>query len=399
MAEAAEVVAELEVAPGWIRPRWASAPLVVLAVALALGLSAAPVAAQSQPQNAEAMSAALRAAAGRGERWFLLPYTSPYLAANAEGRNGEVRLGIALPREATACLDSPKACPIVVYLPGFGSAPHAYGPDSNPVMRRVDQAVDSGQLPSMLVVVVDGRTRLGGACYVDSPTTGQWTRFLTEDLLPTLQKATGLRRAVLAGHSMGGYGALHVSLRSPGTFGGTVALSPLLRAAILTDRLMPVVRRVVAKHGPRTIENALNNWGSLTFSEKLLWALLAAWTPDPARTGGVPQPFREEGQQLELDPTVLAQAQAFDLPKRLAAMPPKQVRALGRVFVGLGSRDGLTPFEHLADLRDAWRRAHGNPANLRTRLHSGNHTSELAEDLVLGLRFVLKRLPDPEHVK
>ena len=325
----------------------------------------------------------------RRQRWALAQLDSPALAANSEGRSGKVAVGIALPLRASDCLAGRVTCPIVVFLPGFGSAPHAYGPETNPVMRAVDQAVATGRLPPLWVAVVDGRTRLGGGCYVDSATTGQWSTFLATQLVDELQSTLGHAPIVITGHSMGGYGALHVALSRPGVYLGAVAISPFVRASVLTDRLLPVIKKVFATRGPRSAAYVLSNWRDLGFSEKLFWALLAAWAPEPEQVAGVPEPFGELDGEMVLLPNVLRRAAEFDLPNRIAQLSKQQVAQAGRVFVSLGRRDGLTQAKDLQTLQKMWLQSRGGPGRLRVLLHDGNHTSQMGNDLVAGLEHVL----------
>lgn len=336
-------------------------------------------------------------AAAKGQRWVLVRHRSQLLSRNAEGRQGDVTLAIALPVEATACLARPAMCPIQVFLPGFGAAPHAYGPADNPLMQTIDAAMADGRLPPLLTVVVDGRTRLGGGCYVDSATTGPWQEFLVAELPALLQAAFGRRQLVLTGHSMGGYGTLAAVLAAPSVYRGAVAISPLLRARVVHERLMPVVRKAATQHGPRDVAVMLQNPKSLTFSEKLLWALLAAWAPRPQLLAGVP-PLASDATGLPiLDPVTVTAVNAADLVQRLAALPRERLASVGRIFLGLGSRDGLTRHEDAEALRQAWLHAGGPPQALLLRLHDGNHASEMPNDLVAGLQFVLRPEAHPRH--
>lgn len=95
----------------------------------------------------------------------------------------------------------------------------------------------------MIVVCPDGGTPLGGGMWEDSPVSGRAASFIVDDLIPYIDarfrtRAVPEQRAI-AGHSMGGQGAVRIAMRHPGVFGvvcsmsGMMAFSPaeLLRYA------------------------------------------------------------------------------------------------------------------------------------------------------------------------
>jgi pimeloyl-ACP methyl ester carboxylesterase len=72
--------------------------------------------------------------------------------------------------------------------------------------------------------------RLGGSFYVNSPVTGNWEDFVVHDLVEyiddnyrTLPRA-GSRG--IAGHSMGGFGALNIAMKHPDVFSAVYSISP-----------------------------------------------------------------------------------------------------------------------------------------------------------------------------
>lgn len=340
----------------------------------------------------------IRHAAALGQRWVVIQLPALPLAKGSEMHAPEATVGLALPSDPTACFGPRASCQLVVFLPGMGTAPHIYGPQTNPLMKAVDAQVALGNLPNLLVAVVDGRTRYQGGLYVDSAVTGQWTSYIATDLLPQLRELTGnpLSRPILAGHSMGGYGALHIALQHPSLWRGAVAISPLIRSSLLQDRLLPVIARRAADGAVPTINAARANWSKVAFSEKLLWAILAAWLPEPSMDGGVPLPFRGAKQDLHLDPALVERALRWDLVLRIARDQQAAARSIGRIYLGLGAKDGLTPHRHGDEINAAWGLTTKRPKDFRLVLHHGNHTSELARDLIAGLRFVLAGRAAPQ---
>ena len=73
---------------------------------------------------------------------------------------------------------------------------------------------------------------VGAGFYLDAtqePWVKHWRMesYLLNDLLPLVQRATGLDRVGLFGHSMGGHGALTLALRHPGRFQSLSAFAPI----------------------------------------------------------------------------------------------------------------------------------------------------------------------------
>jgi S-formylglutathione hydrolase FrmB len=82
----------------------------------------------------------------------------------------------------------------------------------------------------MIVVIIDGGNRLQGSFYVDSPTTGGWSTFISEDVVAYVddhyrtipdRDARGI-----CGHSMGGFGAWDIAMRHSDVFGSVYMLAP-----------------------------------------------------------------------------------------------------------------------------------------------------------------------------
>jgi S-formylglutathione hydrolase FrmB len=99
--------------------------------------------------------------------------------------------------------------------------------------------------------IMTGEVSTKGSFYVDSPFTGNYESYIAEDVISYVDQhyrteANNKHRA-LAGSSIGGYGALSISLHRPGLFSAVAALSPAnftlgsltlkLRVPILTQLL------------------------------------------------------------------------------------------------------------------------------------------------------------------
>ena len=100
----------------------------------------------------------------------------------------------------------------------------------------LDRLIEAGDIPAAIVVMPNGGNRYGGGFYMDSPTSGNWATYITRDLVGYVDaryrtRPNAASRAVV-GHSMGGYGAIHLSMERPGVFGVAYAMSPCCLAPV-----------------------------------------------------------------------------------------------------------------------------------------------------------------------
>ncbi|HEX3671023.1 MAG TPA: alpha/beta hydrolase-fold protein [Candidatus Cybelea sp.] len=140
-------------------------------------------------------------------------------------------------------LGDPATRPVAVYLPpgydpnGSRRYPaiyvlHGYTGDvaalistrpwETNVLQWADRLIRENRLPPVLLVLVDGFTRLGGSQYVDSIHNGAYARYVVRDVVGHVERAYRAfdsegGRAVV-GKSSGGFGAMHLVLEHPGTF-------------------------------------------------------------------------------------------------------------------------------------------------------------------------------------
>ncbi|MBW3098903.1 alpha/beta hydrolase [Pseudohoeflea coraliihabitans] len=107
--------------------------------------------------------------------------------------------------------------------------------DIEDVPARLDRAMAREAIPEALVVMPNGGNKYGGGFYRNSPISGRWADFITTDLVRYIEtrfRTLGENNRAVVGHSMGGYGALHLAITRPGTFSVVWAMSPCCLAAV-----------------------------------------------------------------------------------------------------------------------------------------------------------------------
>ncbi len=156
---------------------------------------------------------------------------SPALAGNLLGDPSRRAVTVYLPPQYD--LEIERRYPVVYLLHGFKAkhklwtAPAGQGLG---LAELVDGLIVQGRIPPLLIVMPDGSNAYGGSFYLNSSVTGQWEDFLWRDLVNFIdQKYRTIPQPQargLAGHSMGGYGAIVVGMRHPEVFGAIYAFSP-----------------------------------------------------------------------------------------------------------------------------------------------------------------------------
>ena len=119
------------------------------------------------------------------------------------------------------------AIPLVLYLPGWGgSSEDSIARGTRDWLAEVVAQLATRGHP-VRIAVVDARSRYGGSQYLDSTATGNYARWLTDEIMPAIEARHALppgTKWIVAGHSSGGFGALRLGMGRD--FRGIVALSP-----------------------------------------------------------------------------------------------------------------------------------------------------------------------------
>ena len=95
----------------------------------------------------------------------------------------------------------------------------------------LDHAIADGTIRKFIFVTVDMTTPTGSSWYVNSSATGNWEDFVVQELVPCID--TNFRTLLsrdsrgIAGHFMGGYGAIRIAMEHPELFGSIYALHPV----------------------------------------------------------------------------------------------------------------------------------------------------------------------------
>jgi S-formylglutathione hydrolase FrmB len=196
----------------------------------------------------------------------------PSLEGNLEGDPADRDVFVYLP---PGYASSGKRYPVIYFLHGYGATAQIYANGVLQLPGSADQAIMAGAQEAILVLP-DASTIYGGSMYSNSPTIGDWERFIAVELVAHIDAnyrtlATRASRG-LSGHSMGGYGTLRIGMKHPGVFSTLYAMSSccLLNQAPGQEAVATQVQRMAA--GPVAGERGFAN---------AMQAQAAAWAPNP----------------------------------------------------------------------------------------------------------------------
>lgn len=246
--------------------------------------------------------------------------------------------------------DSDADYPVLVDLAGFtgsGLKRLAWTAFGESVPQRIDRLVATGAMGPVIAVFPDGFTSLGGNQYVDSPVTGQWERFVIDELIPRIETdfraRRGRRHRAIYGKSSGGYGALVHGMRHADTWAAVACHSGDMAFDWLYRPDFPKTLDMLARHDrsiPRFVSH-LHDKPKIEGAEMhalMILAMAASYDPDPTVPYGVTLPV--DLRTCELDETRWARWLAHD-PLTLVDRPQVQdnLRQLAGLFIDCGSRD------------------------------------------------------------
>jgi S-formylglutathione hydrolase FrmB len=220
------------------------------------------------------------------------------LAGNLVGDPAELRLAVYVPPSYAT---SPRRrYPTLYLLHGYTSDIDAFtrGYQGMRLETTMDELIARGLSREMIIVVPSGRNRYLGSFYLNSPVTGRWEDLFSRELIAWVDRnyrtVAAPESRGIAGHSMGGFGAISLAMKHPDVFGAVYALSPCcLGIEGDMDRENPAWRRAMRIQSPDELKaqpNSFEEFFSIAFV-----ALASAVSPNPAKPPlYVDLPFRAE---------------------------------------------------------------------------------------------------------
>ena len=249
-----------------------------------------------------ALPACAQAPGARAGTLVTVTIHSPALEGNKLGDPADQEVLIYLPPSYSSAPD--RRFPVFYLLHGYTGVPEAWtlGMKLPEIM---DRLIASGAAREMIVVMPNGKNKYLGSMYSNSSVSGNWEDYIVRDVVNYVD---GHYRTLarpgsrgIAGHSMGGYGALMLAMKHPDVFSAVYALSPcctVMKAELSAAN--PVWHAAIAAQRNSTFYAAPQ--GPEQFFTDAFKAQAVAWAPNPADPPLYGEmAYREEGGTLVMN--------------------------------------------------------------------------------------------------
>src|SRR5690349_10568683 len=167
--------------------------------------------------------------------------------------------------------------PVVYALHGYSIGAAQWSQEIH-VPQTIEGAFAQGA-QEMIVVLPDSKTVHNGSMYSSSVTTGDFERFIANDVVSYIDEhyRTIPKRSSrgLVGHSMGGYGASRIGMKHSDVFGSLYIMSPCCMTARGAGPTNPETEKALA-----AVKTPADS-AKLSFALRAQLASAAAWSPNP----------------------------------------------------------------------------------------------------------------------
>ena len=290
------------------------------------------------------------------------------LEGNLEGDSPDRDVSIYFP--ASYASEETRRYPVIYMLHGFTDSDDKWFGFTKHWINLpaiLDKTFGEPGTREMIVVMPNAFTRYQGSMYSNSATTGNWEDFIVRELVSyidahyrTLPQAASRG---LAGHSMGGYGALRIGMRHPEVFSSVYVLSACCMA-VPDAGIAAGSKKAEAIKDPAQVDQA-------DFMTKATLASAAAWSPDPQNP---PLYLALPTKDSELQPAVIAKWHA-NAPLSMIDQYIGNLRQMKGLAIDAGDRDeGIA-----AHTRDLDRVLTSYHIPHQFEIYEGDHLNHIAD--------------------
>ncbi|MCM3869844.1 MAG: alpha/beta hydrolase-fold protein, partial [Pyrinomonadaceae bacterium] len=206
----------------------------------------------------------------------------------------------------------------------------------------MDEMIKSGKTREMIVVAPNGWNAYRGAFYTNSSVTGNWEDYIYRDLVENIDAnyrtiARPESRGI-AGHSMGGYGAVTLAMKHPDVFSAVYALSACclgMEGDFTSDnpswlKTVRLTSREQLKSRPESIDD---------FFPIAFVAISAAFSPNPEHAPFyLDFPYQEREGRLEKNETAYARWRS-KMPLYMVEENKQNLLKLRGIFIDYGQKE------------------------------------------------------------
>ncbi len=206
----------------------------------------------------------------------------------------------------------------------------------------MDQAIANGAAP-VIIVLPNGINKYLGSFYANSSTTGNWADYIVQDVVGYVDShyrtlASSEHRGI-AGHSMGGYGALTLAFRHPDVFSVVYAMSPCCTDLVgdlgPSNTAWPIIN---ALKSPDEVPQALKQGQFFVAANSAMAASLAP-NPNAKLLGDFP--FTVDKGNVNTNPAAFSRI-ASNMPANMVIPLLPNIVKLKAIFIEYGAQENFT---------------------------------------------------------
>jgi len=303
-----------------------------LAIPLAMAVAAAVV----MTPTSQAQGPDPKGSAAKKGTFEKIKVHGKALEGNLEGDSPDRDVFVYLPPSYGS--EPARRYPVVYFLHGYGIGAEQYWN-----IMTVPDAADKGGSREMILVHPDANTIYNGSMYSNSPTTGDWEAYVTQDLVGYIDShyrtVADRNSRGLAGHSMGGYGTFRIGMKHPEVFSALYAMSS---CCLMNNPQPPGQGKQAAAPKPAP-DNAKAGDGKAKGKGKgggfanVNSAQAAAWSPNPMNP---PQYFDTVVKDGAFQPVIAAKWVA-NSPLVMVDQYVPSLKKYKAIAMDVGLQDGL----------------------------------------------------------
>jgi S-formylglutathione hydrolase FrmB len=309
------------------------------------------------------------------------------LEGNLEADSPDREVTIYLPPSYAG--DQARRYPVVYLLHGYGGRDNTFSGQLANLPESADKLASAQGFSELIVVTPNAFSLHKGSMYSNSVTTGDWENFIAQDLVAYVDGhyrtiATRMSRG-LAGHSMGGYGAVRIGMKRPDVFSSLYIMS----ACCLTANMNPRPDAMAPAEAIKTREQAEEAARAPGFGPSVNLASAAAWSPNPKN----PPLFLDlPVKDGKVRPDIVAKWVA-NAPLEMLDHNVPALKSYYQIAIDIGTKDNLIGSNRqLHEAMTRLRIAHGYEE------YDGDHTNKVGERIEKNLLpFFSKNLAAPAN--
>ncbi|MFL2587756.1 MAG: alpha/beta hydrolase [Flavobacteriaceae bacterium] len=265
-----------------------------------------------------------------------ITFQSSSIENNLIGESAEINVGVFLPPGYHEKLS--KRYPVIYWLHGFSGWKNTSGKsgwDEERINSLIKKMI-SGEIKPMIIVMPDSSNKFGGSFYANSVTTGNWEDLIAFEVPGFIDKNYRTlpkpESRGIAGHSMGGSGAMRIAMKHSDVFSAIYAYNSccLSNLGFLFNK--------------KVIEETINikTWEDrrkASFYAKGTLAISAAYSPNSEKAlFYLDLPYKLMGDSIKINENVMAKWTA-NTPLWMIDQNISNLKKLRGIIISVGTMD------------------------------------------------------------